>query len=67
MQGWWLSRYLRSKSTEEKKEILKTVMGLLESEVIQLPVGEKFDLADYENALKKQQEIGRAGKVMLVG
>ena len=67
MQGWWLSRYLHSKSREETRGILEEVMGLVESGVIRLPVGEKFDLADYEKALKKQQEVGREGKVMLVG
>ena len=67
LQGWWLSRYLQSKSAEETRGILEEVMGLLESGVIRLPVGEKFDLADYEKALKKQQEVGREGKVMLVG
>ncbi|KAL3698640.1 hypothetical protein R1sor_012716 [Riccia sorocarpa] len=64
VQGWaltddWLF-------PEKRKSYIKEALEYIESKVIEPLAGEKFDLAQFKEAIKKSEEVGRGGKVLLV-
>eukprot|EP00271_Cylindrocystis_brebissonii_P021981 TRINITY_DN8201_c0_g1_i1.p1 TRINITY_DN8201_c0_g1~~TRINITY_DN8201_c0_g1_i1.p1 ORF type:complete len:409 (-),score=40.21 TRINITY_DN8201_c0_g1_i1:537-1763(-) len=67
LKGWWLSHFLGQKAPKERVELLEKMLSLMESKVIAPLAGERYDLADFASAVKKQQELGRQGKILLSG
>lgn len=63
LSGWILYNF--SPDEAKQKEYTDAVAKLLEEKVIEPLVGEKFDLADFKAAIKKTEEVGRGGKVLL--
>lgn len=61
--GWALYNFWENK--EKRKEFVEEVWKLLEAKVLEPYTGEKFDLAEFEEAIKKSKEVGRGGKVLL--
>ncbi|KAL3698648.1 hypothetical protein R1sor_012724 [Riccia sorocarpa] len=51
---------------EKRKIYSQETLEYMESKVIQPLAGEKFDLAQFKEAIKKSEEVGRGGKVLLV-
>ncbi|CAM6122779.1 unnamed protein product [Calypogeia fissa] len=50
---------------DEREHMSKQTIALLEAKVIEPLAGEKFDLADFKEAIEKSQGVGRGGKVLL--
>ncbi|MCO5550827.1 hypothetical protein L7F22_004320 [Adiantum nelumboides] len=63
VRGWILNNYWNVE--ERRKEFVEEVWNLLESHVLEPYTGEKFDLSDFNEAIKKSEEVGRGGKVLL--
>eukprot|EP00250_Pteridium_aquilinum_P009402 c18646_g1_i1 orf=246-557(-) len=63
VSGWILSNYWDIE--ERRKEFVEEVWKLLEAKVLEPYTGEKYDLADFKEAIKKSEEVGRGGKVLL--
>lgn len=61
--GWILTNYWDIE--ERRKEFVEEVWKLLESKVLEPYTGEKLDLADFKDAIRKSEEVGRGGKVLL--
>lgn len=61
--GWILSNYWDLE--EKRKEYVEEVWKLLEAKVLEPYTGVKFDLADFKDAMRKSEEVGRGGKVLL--
>lgn len=61
--GWILTSYWNVE--ERRKEFVEEVWKLLECKVLEPYTGEKYDLADFKEAIKKSEEVGRGGKVLL--
>ncbi|XP_024373971.1 uncharacterized protein [Physcomitrium patens] len=66
LHGFWLSNWLNRLTTEALDEFSETVMKLLASGVFQTQTADVFPLALVEQAIIRSQEVGRAGKVLLV-
>ncbi|KAL2653311.1 hypothetical protein R1flu_021439 [Riccia fluitans] len=64
VKGWILSTYLGSKKT--RRMYIKEALEYLGSKVMEPLVGDKFELAQFKEAIKKSEEVGRGGKVLLV-
>jgi NADPH:quinone reductase-like Zn-dependent oxidoreductase len=52
---------------ERFEEYIDKVSKLIEAKIIVPLVGESYDLADFQLAIKKSTEVGRGGKVFLTG
>ncbi len=52
---------------ERFEEYIDKVSKFIEAKIIVLLVGETYDLADFQLAIKKSTEVGRGGKVFLKG
>ncbi|KAL3685077.1 hypothetical protein R1sor_003099 [Riccia sorocarpa] len=64
VKGWILSNYWLQ---EDKRNMyIKEALEYLGGKVMEPLVGEKFDLADFQEAIKKSEEVGKGGKVLLV-
>ena len=63
LTGWGLANSWNDK--ERRQVYVRECSKLLEEKVFQPMAGEKFDLADFETAIKKSDEVGRGGKVLL--
>jgi NADPH:quinone reductase-like Zn-dependent oxidoreductase len=66
-QGFWLTTYISKKSPEEKVQVLKAVIGLIEQKVIDPSgfVGKTFPLAQFKEAVAESTKPARGGKVFL--
>ncbi|CAK9238302.1 unnamed protein product [Sphagnum troendelagicum] len=58
---------LRNSIAERSEEYSDKVSKLIEAKIILPRVGETYDLADFQLAIKKSTEVGRGGKVFLTG
>ncbi len=58
---------LRNSIAERSEEYSDKVSKLIEAKIIVPLVGETYDLADFQLAIKKSTEVGRGGKVFLTG
>ena len=70
LRGFWVNQFLGSlaqKGDDKLKAFLDQLVDLMNSGVIEPFVGEKYDLADFVTALKKQAVEGRGGKILLTG
>jgi NADPH:quinone reductase-like Zn-dependent oxidoreductase len=63
LTGWHLYRKLSI--PERRRVFISEVSKLIEDKIIELSVGETYDLADFQLAIKKSEEVGRGGKVFL--
>jgi trans-2-enoyl-CoA reductase len=61
--GWILSNKWDDKKLREG--LIKRALTYLEGKVFEPLVGEKFDLANFDEAIKRSEEVGRGGKVLL--
>ncbi|KAH9559492.1 hypothetical protein CY35_06G062200 [Sphagnum magellanicum] len=50
---------------ERRRVFISDVSRLVEDKIIEPLVGETYDLADFQLAIKKSEEVGRGGKVFL--
>ncbi|KAG0587964.1 hypothetical protein KC19_2G205200 [Ceratodon purpureus] len=66
LHGFWLSNWLDRLSPEQLREFSSAVMKLLASGVIHTRTADVFPLAQVEQAILRSQEVGGAGKVLLV-
>jgi NADPH:quinone reductase-like Zn-dependent oxidoreductase len=63
--GWNLSNYIEE---QNRQTVLTREVGrLMEEKVVEPLSGERFDLADIEEALKYSEKNTRGGKVLLTG
>ncbi|CAK9882962.1 unnamed protein product [Sphagnum jensenii] len=58
---------LRNSIAERSEEYIDKVSKLIEAKIIVPVVGETYDLADFQLAIKKSTEVARGGKVFLTG
>ncbi|KAL2653308.1 hypothetical protein R1flu_021436 [Riccia fluitans] len=64
VRGWILSNYWWS---EEKRNMyIEEALEYLGDKVMEPQTGEKFDLAEFKEAITKSEEVGKRGKVLLV-
>lgn len=61
--GWILTNRWDDKEVRDK--LIKVTLKYLEDKVLEPLVGEKFDLANFKEAIKKSEDVGRGGKVLL--
>lgn len=61
--GWMLRNYWDIE--ERRKEFVEEVWKLLEAKVLEPYTGQKFDLANFKEAIRRSEEVGRGGKVLL--
>jgi NADPH:quinone reductase-like Zn-dependent oxidoreductase len=50
---------------ERRRVFIHDVSKLIEDKIIEPNVGETYDLANFQLAIKKSEEVGRGGKVYL--
>lgn len=55
------------KTQEDFDNATREVFKLLENKVFDPLVGQKFDLANFQDAIIASQEVARGGKVLVVG
>ena len=70
LRGFWVNQFLGSlaqQGDDKLKAFLDQLVDLMKSGVIEPFVGEKYDLAEFVTALKKQAVEGRGGKILLSG
>ena len=58
---------LEKQGDDKLKAFLDQLVDVMKSGVIEPFVGEKYDLAEFVTALKKQTVEGRGGKILLTG
>jgi len=63
LTAWTLFRDLAI--PERRRVFIHDVSKLIEDKIIEPNVGETYDLADFQLAIKKSEEVGRGGKVFL--
>jgi NADPH:quinone reductase-like Zn-dependent oxidoreductase len=63
LTAWYL--YKELSSPERRRVFINDVSKLIEDKIIEPLVGETYDLADFQLAIKKSEEVGRGGKVFL--
>jgi hypothetical protein len=63
LTGW--SFYHAIASAERRKALTNGVSKLMEDKIIVPRMGETYDLADFQLAIKKATEVGGGGKVLL--
>jgi len=63
LTAWYLYRELAI--PERRRVFIDEVSKLIEDKIIEPLVGETYDLADFQLAIKKSEEVGRGGKVFL--
>ncbi|CAM6092597.1 unnamed protein product [Calypogeia fissa] len=61
--GWILSN--RWDNTKVREGLIQRALTYLEKKVIEPFVGEKYDLANFREAIKRSEDVGRGGKVLL--
>jgi NADPH:quinone reductase-like Zn-dependent oxidoreductase len=67
VRGWWLARWLRSASAEQRAEAIGTVVELVRNGTLRTPIAAEYDLAEIDAALRAAQGSERNGKILLVG
>ncbi|KAH9559493.1 hypothetical protein CY35_06G062300 [Sphagnum magellanicum] len=63
LTAWYLTKELAI--PERRRVFINDVSKLIEDKIIEPLVGETYDLADFQLAIKKSEEVGRGGKVFL--
>jgi NADPH:quinone reductase-like Zn-dependent oxidoreductase len=63
LTGWYV--YKELSIPERRRVFISDVSKLIEDKIIEPLVGETYDLADFQLAIKKSEEVGRGGKVFL--
>jgi NADPH:quinone reductase-like Zn-dependent oxidoreductase len=63
LTGWYLTKEFRI--PERRRVFINDVSKLIEDKIIEPVVGETYDLADFQLAIKKSEEVGRGGKLFL--
>ncbi|KAL3695748.1 hypothetical protein R1sor_009824 [Riccia sorocarpa] len=64
VKGWILSNYFGLKKRRDM--YIEEALDYLGTKVMEPLVGEKFDLSEFKQAIKKSEEAGKGGKVLLV-
>jgi NADPH:quinone reductase-like Zn-dependent oxidoreductase len=63
LTGWYV--YKELSIPERRRVFIDDVSKLIEDKIMEPLVGETYDLADFQLAIKKSEEVGRGGKVFL--
>ncbi len=63
LTAWYLIKELSI--LERRRVFISDVSKLIQDKIIEPLVGETYDLADFQLAIKKSEEVGRGGKVFL--
>jgi NADPH:quinone reductase-like Zn-dependent oxidoreductase len=63
LTAWYLTKELGI--PERRRVFINDVSKLIEDKIIEPVVGETYDLADFQLAIKKSEEVGRGGKLFL--
>ncbi len=63
LTAWYLTKELCI--PERRRVFINDVSKLIEDKIIEPLVGETYDLADFQLAIKKSEEVGRGGKLFL--
>lgn len=65
VRGFWGATWVRQASATDKQRVLGDVIKLVADGTIVLGVEAEYDLADVKEAVKRSDQPGRAGKVVL--
>lgn len=65
VEGFWLSRLMQQRGIIGKIRLLRKVGSLITDGILETETGEAFPLTDTPAAVRKSEEIGRGGKVMI--
>ena len=67
IKGFWLIKWMKSLSGEERASVVDEVMGLLASGVMGIHEGKRFSLDQVVEAVQESQQPARGGKVYIEG
>lgn len=65
IEGFWLSRWMERQSVVGKIRLVRTISKLIQGGVLVSDVGESYSLDQVQQAVRKAEERGRGGKVLL--
>lgn len=65
IKGFWLTDWMRRADESMRKEVQETVIELLASKKIVLPVEATYPLSDIQKAVAHADSTGRTGKIIL--
>jgi len=65
IHGFWLARWMAGQGLLRKLRLVKAITRLMRRGVLVSEVGETFPLDDIHDAVRKAEEVGRSGKVLL--
>jgi len=67
LRGFWMDKWTRTHTPEEYKEAMTGVFQLMAAGVLKMPVEKVYPLAQVKEAVARNLEKGRSGKILLVG
>lgn len=67
IRGFWLTRWSRQATAEQRAELFRTVLSLVEDGTFRAPIAAEYDLGDVVEAVRRAISSDRNGKVVLVG
>lgn len=65
VQGFWVSRVLNRLSLPERRGLFDELCGMLASGALKMPVDSTFPLGQINEALRRAEQHGRSGKVIV--
>lgn len=66
IQGFWLTDWMKTASAEDRKEVYETVIQLLTTGQVQLPIEARYSLDQIGEAVTHADAVGRWGKVLVI-
>lgn len=67
VRGFWVSQWLKQALPEQRQPALAELLSLMAQGEIVPPVEATYDLADVREAARRAEQVGRHGKVLLLG
>lgn len=67
VRGWWLAHWFRTAGQEKIAQLFGTLIPLVASGTLHVPVAAEYDLADVKQAIVAAEGSDRNGKIVLVG
>lgn len=65
IKGWWVANYIKGKTHQEKQDLLKELLGLIESKTVDPCTGTVYELKDVVKAIEAATSPARGGKILL--
>jgi NADPH:quinone reductase-like Zn-dependent oxidoreductase len=65
VEGFWLGHWMRGRSIPSALVLFREIASLLRKGVLSSEIGAAYPLRDVNEAVRKAEEVGRGGKVLL--